>query len=151
MTMQVLDASIEIDAPAGRVWDVLADTARYAEWNPFVTEIAGDLREGAALKVTIRAPGRKPVTFAARVTRFDAGRELRWRGRWFLPGLFDGDHALTVEPLGDARARFRTREQVTCLLLPFLGTAMRQSQAGFEELCRAVKLRAESEGSARRA
>ena len=99
--MQVLDASIEIDAPAERVWDVVADTARYGEWNPFITAVAGEPREGAELKVTIRAPGRKPVTFAARVTRLVPGRELRWRGRWFLPGLFDGDHALTVEPLGE--------------------------------------------------
>jgi len=142
--MQVLDASIEIDAPAARVWNVLTDTSRYGEWNPFVTGIAGDVREGADIKVTISAPGRKPVTFAARVARIDPGRELRWRGRWFLPGLFDGDHALTVEAMGEGRARFRTREQVTGLLLPLLGKAMRQSQAGFEELCKAVKARAES-------
>jgi hypothetical protein len=149
--MQVLDASIEIDAPSERVWGVLTDTARYGEWNPFVTGIAGELREGADIKVTIRAPERKAVTFAARVTRLDPGRQLRWRGRWLLPGLFDGDHALTVETLGEGRARFRTREQVTGLLLPLLGKAMRQSQAGFEELCKAVKARAESETSPRRA
>jgi len=145
--MQVLDASIEIDAPAARVWNVLTDTSRYGEWNPFVTGIAGDVREGADIKVTISAPGRKPVTFAARVARIDPGRELRWRGRWFLPGLFDGDHALTVEAMGEGRARFRTREQVTGLLLPLLGKAMRQSQAGFEELCKAVKARAESDST----
>jgi hypothetical protein len=147
MVMQVLDASIEIDAPAARVWNVLTDTSRYGEWNPFVTGIAGDVREGADIKVTISAPGRKPVTFAARVARIDPGRELRWRGRWFLPGLFDGDHALTVEAMGEGRARFRTREQVTGLLLPLLGKAMRQSQAGFEELCKAVKARAESDST----
>jgi len=149
--VQVLDASIEIDAPAERVWDVLRDTASYGEWNPFVTAVAGELREGADLKVTIRAPGRKPVTFAARVKRLAPGRELRWRGRWFLPGLFDGDHALTVESLGEDRARFRTREEVTGLLLPLLGKAMRQSQAGFEEMCRAVRTRAESGTTPRRA
>jgi hypothetical protein len=143
--MQVLDASIEIDAPAERVWDILADTARYGEWNPFVTGIAGELREGADLKVTIRAPGRAPVTFAARVARLVPGRELRWRGRWFLPGLFDGDHALTVEPIDESRSRFRTREEVTGMFLPLLGKAMRQSQEGFEGLCRAVKARAETE------
>lgn len=145
--MQILDASIEIDASAERVWDVVADTARYAEWNTFVTGIAGELREGAPVKVTVRAPGRKAVTFDARIVRLDPGRELRWKGRWFLPGIFDGDHSLTVEALGEDRARFRTREEVTGLLLPLLGKAMRQSQAGFEELCRAVKARAESGSS----
>ena len=100
--MQVLDASIEIDAAAERVWDVLADTARYGEWNPLVT------------------------------------------------GVFDGNHALTVEALSESRSRFRTPEEVTGLLLPLLGKAMRQSQAGLEELCRAVKARAESDSSPRR-
>lgn len=149
--MQILDASIEIDAPAARVWEVLADTARYGEWNPFVTALDGELREGADLKVTIRAPGRKPITFAARVATVVPCRELRWKGRWFLPGLFDGDHALLVEDLSEGRSRFRTREEVTGLLLPFLGKAMRQSQAGFDELCRAVRARAESVSSHRRA
>jgi len=145
--VQVLDASIDIEAPAERVWDVVADTARYGEWNPFITAVAGEPREGAELQVTIRAPGRKPVTFAARVAEVVPGRTLRWHGRWFLPGIFDGDHALTVEPLGEDRTRFRTREEVTGLALPLLGKAMRQSQAGFEELCRAVKARAESQST----
>ncbi len=142
--MKVLHAAVEIDAPAETVWKVIADTARYPEWNPFVQRIEGDLREGGRVAVTIKAPGRKPVTFKARVHRLDPGRELRWRGRWFVPGVFDGEHALTVEPLADGRARFRTHEVVTGLLLPFLRTAMRQSQDGFELLCVAVKKRAES-------
>jgi hypothetical protein len=142
--MQTLDATTEIEAPAELVWQVIADTPRYREWNPFIRAIDGDLREGARLHVTIQAPGRMPVTFRARVMRLDPGRELRWRGQWYVPGLFDGDHALTVEPLGAGRSRFRTHENVTGLLLPILTKAMRQSQAGFEQLCEAVKARAES-------
>jgi hypothetical protein len=29
-------ASVSIDAPIGLVWEVMLDTAAYAEWNPFV-------------------------------------------------------------------------------------------------------------------
>lgn len=29
-------ASLEIDAPLALVWEVMLDTGRYAEWNPFV-------------------------------------------------------------------------------------------------------------------
>jgi len=142
--MQFLNASVEIDAPADTVWKIVADTSRYPEWNPFVQKVEGDLREGGRVAVTIRAPGRKPVTFKARVHRLDPGRELRWRGQWYVPGLFDGEHALTVEPLEGGRARFGSHEAVTGLLLPLLGKPMRQSQAGFEQLCAAVKERAES-------
>jgi hypothetical protein len=142
--MQVLDASSEIDAPAATVWGVVHDVARYPEWNPFVRRLTGDVRDGGRIDVTVQAPGRKPITFKARVMRLDPGRELRWKGQWFLPGLFDGEHALTVEALGPSRARFRTWEHVTGLLLPLLGKAMRQSQAGFDQFAVAVKARAES-------
>jgi len=149
--MKVLHASVDVDAPAETVWKVIADTSRYPEWNPFIQKVEGDLREGGRVAVTIKAPGRKPVTFKALVHRLDPGRELRWRGRWFVPGVFDGEHALTVEPLPDGRARFRSHEAVTGVLVPVLGTAMRQSQMGFELLCGAVKERAESLAAAERA
>ena len=142
--MQFLNAAIEIDAPAETVWRVVADTTRYHEWNPTIRALEGELKEGGRIHVTIEAPGRKPITFKARVHRLDPGRELRWRGRWFVPGVFDGEHALTVEALEGGRARFRSHEAVTGLLLPLLGTAMRQSQAGFELFCAAVKERAEN-------
>jgi hypothetical protein len=32
-------ASITIDAPLGLVWEVMLDTASYAEWNPFVERV----------------------------------------------------------------------------------------------------------------
>jgi hypothetical protein len=141
--MQTLDAAIEIEAPAERVWDVLMDFASYPQWNPFITRAEGIPVEGARLKITIRAPGYRPVTFKPHVLRVVAGRELTWLGRTFLPGLFDGRHSLTVEPLDESRARFRTHEEVTGILLPVLGKVMRASQRGFGEFAAAVKARAE--------
>jgi hypothetical protein len=142
--MQILDASAEIDAPAERVWQVVSDFTRYQEWNPFIIRAAGEQRVGATLDVTIAAPGMRPVTFKPRVLDFQAGRVIRWKGKWVVRGLFDGRHALTVDSLGDGRARFTTHEEVTGILLPFLGKAMRASQEGFEQMARAVKARAES-------
>ncbi len=141
--MQTLDASIEIEAPAERVWQVVADLSRYPEWNPFIIRAAGEFRPGARLDITIEAPGLRTVRFRPRVLDLDDGRLVRWKGRWYVPGLFDGRHALVVEPLGDGRSRFTTHEEVSGVLLPFLGKAMRASQDGFELLCRAVNRRAE--------
>ena len=141
--MQTLDAAIEIVAPAERVWEVLMDFASYPQWNPFITRAEGIPVEGARLRITIRAPGYRPVTFKPHVLRVVAGRELTWLGRTFLPGLFDGRHSLTVEPLDESRTRFRTHEEVTGILLPVLGKVMRASQQGFEEFSAALKTRAE--------
>ena len=142
--MQTLDASTEIDAPAERVWQVVSDFASYPEWNPFIVRAAGEQRPGARLAVTIVAPGVRAVTFKPTVLDLQPGRLILWKGRLLLPGLFDGRHALSVEPLGDGRARFATHEEVTGILLPFLGKVMKASQEGFERMAAAVKARAES-------
>lgn len=142
--MSILHATVEIDAPAERVWDIVRDLPAYAEWNPFIIRASGEPRVGGRLEVTIEAPGMKPVTFRPRVLDHVPGHLLRWKGVFKVPGLFDGRHALVVDPLGDGRSRFTTHEEVSGVLLPFLGKAMRASQQGFEEMARALKERAES-------
>ena len=84
------------------------------------------------------------MTFRPRLLAVTPGREIRWRGVTGVRGLFDGVHSLTVELLPDGRSRFRTHEDVTGVLLPFLGRVMRRSPQGFELLARAVKERAEA-------
>ena len=142
--MKSLHAAIAIDAPAERVWQVVSDFARYPEWNPFIVRAAGVPRVGERLDVTIVAPGVKPATFRPRVLDVEPGRLIRWKGEFKLPGLFDGRHALIIDPLDDERSRFTTHEDVSGILLPFLGSVMAASQQGFELMARAVKERAEA-------
>jgi hypothetical protein len=142
--MKTLHAEVEIEAPAERVWQVVSDFAQYAEWNPFIVRAAGEQRVGGRLDVTIVAPGMKPVGFRPRVLDLEPGRLIRWKGEYKIPGLFDGRHALIVDPLDGGRARFTTHEDVTGILLPFLGKVMAASQQGFELMARAVKDRAEA-------
>ena len=141
--MQTLHASTEIDAPADRVWRVVADFDRYAEWNPFIVRAAGEQRVGGRLDVTIRAPGVRPVRFKPRVLDLEPGRLIRWKGELWVPGLFDGRHALQVEELPDGTSRFTTHEDVSGILVPFLGKVMRASQEGFEQMAAALRRRVE--------
>jgi len=142
--MKSLHAAIDVDAPAARVWQVVSDFERYPEWNPFIVRAAGELRVGERLDVTIVAPGMKLVSFRPRVLDVEPGHLVRWKGEFKLPGLFDGRHALTVDPLDGGRSRFTTHEEVTGILLPFAGRVMAASQQGFELMARALKERAEA-------
>ena len=142
--MHSLHATIEIEAPAARLWEIIDDLQHYPEWNPFIVRAAGERRVGAKLDVSIRVPGMSAVNFHPRILNYEPGRLIRWKGILWIPGLLDGLHALLVEPLGDERARFTTHEDVTGILLPVLGNAMRASQKGFEEMSLALKKRAES-------
>ncbi len=142
--MQSLHAAVEIDAPAERVWQVVSDFARYPDWNPFIVRAEGKPHIGERLEITIAAPDMKPVNFRPRVLDVEPGRLIRWKGKFKLPGLFDGRHALIVDPLDGGRSRFTTHEDVTGILLPFVGKVMTASQQGFELMARALKDRAEA-------
>ena len=144
--MRTLDASIDIAAPPERVWQVINDLPAYGRWNPFIVRAGGELAVGGRLRVTIVAPGHRPVTFKPRILELEPGHSVTWLGRTVLPGLFDGRHTLSVAPT-EGGARFRTREEVTGILVPLLGGIMRDSQRGFELMAAAVKARAEGLGA----
>ena len=141
--MLELRREIEIDAPPEQVWQVLAGFASYPEWNPFITSIEGEPREGAKLEVRIAPPGGRPMTFRPTVRAARPSRELRWLGRVLLPGIFDGEHVLAIEPLGEGRSRFIQSERFTGLLVPALRGTLDKTERGFEQMNQALKARVE--------
>jgi hypothetical protein len=69
---------------------------------------------------------------------------LRWLGRLIMPGPFDGEHILAIEPLETNRVRFVQREIFTGLLVPLFAHRLdTDTRRGFEEMNRALKARAE--------
>jgi hypothetical protein len=139
-----LRTEIEIAAAAARVWDVLTDFAAYPRWNPFIRQIDGVLAPRARLRVRIHPPGGRAMTFHPTVLRVDEGREFAWRGRTFLPGLFDGEHRFELEP-GTGPVRFVHGEVFRGLLVPLLaGTLRTTTRQGFEAMNAALKKRVEA-------
>jgi hypothetical protein len=142
--LKELHTEIEIDAPAERVWAILMDFASYPDWNPFIRRIEGLPRTGERLVTRMEPSGARGMTFRPTVLVANPNRELRWLGRLVFPGLFDGEHAFIIEPLGPDRARFVQRETFRGLLVPLLaGSLDRGTRRGFEEMNAALKLRAE--------
>ncbi|MEW9533728.1 SRPBCC family protein [Microbispora sp. NPDC049125] len=143
---RTIDTTTVIDAPPGQVWEVIADFARYPEWNPFVREISGPLVPGERLTVRIASPGGKSMTFQPRLLTAEPGRALRWKGTLALPRLFDGVHEFLIGPEG-AGTRLVHRETFSGLLVPFGGGTIRGARAGFEQLNTALKRRVEERSS----
>jgi hypothetical protein len=75
----------DIDAPPERVWAVLADTARYPEWNPFVRSLDGPLIAGGRIAVGLQLPGRKLQAMRPTLVEVDAGRTFAWLGLIAVP------------------------------------------------------------------
>ena len=143
--MKELHTEIEINAPAERVWEVLTDFASYPRWNPLIRWASGVPRTGEQLAVRIQPSGTRGMTFRPKILNAEPNRELRWLGHLFVPGLFDGEHSFTIEPLGHARVRFVQREIFRGLLVPLFSRGLdRDTRRGFEEMNRALKERAEA-------
>jgi hypothetical protein len=138
--MREISIEIEINAPAARVWEILTDFARYPQWNPFIPDIEGRLVVGERLRVLIRPPGGKGMTFRPVVLVAQPPSELRWLGRLLLPGIFDGEHRFQIEELGGGRVRLRQSEQFRGILVPILWSRMgTPTRRGFESMNLAIK------------
>lgn len=142
--MRELVAEIEIQAPAERVWEVLANFERYAEWNPFLRRASGGIAVGARLRVFMQPSGTRGITMKPRIIKIEPQRELRWLGHLFVPGLFDGEHAFIIEALGPGRVRFIQREMFTGILVPLFSPMLdKDTKRGFLEMNSALKTQAE--------
>jgi hypothetical protein len=145
--MRLVETAIDIAAPPARLWHVLADFPAYPAWNPLITRIEGEIAVGARLRVTIALPGRKPMRFRPTLLVADRPHELCWRGRFILPGLFDGVHSFRIEGKGDA-CRFHQTERFSGVLMLVGGESLFPAvQAGFEAMNKALKARVEASAS----
>ena len=149
MAIHNLHTEIEIEASAARVWAVLADFVSYPQWNPFIRSVEGVPRQGARLRITIQPSGGRAMRFSPVVLVAEAGRELRWLGRFLIPGLFDGEHSFVIAPLPDGKVRFQQNERFSGILVGLLRAGLeRDTRRGFEEMNRALKAKAEQAAKA---
>src|SRR5262245_59725245 len=141
--MHRIDTNIEIRAPAERIWSILTDFAGYASWNPFVRSIEGAPKVGEILNVLIQPPGRKGMRFRPRVLASEPARELRWKGKVLIAGLFDGEHFFRLAP-GAGPVMFHQGEVFSGLLVPLMQSALDgPTRQGFIAMNEALKRKAE--------
>jgi hypothetical protein len=147
--MKELYAEIEIEASPEQVWQLLTDFSRLPEWNPFMQQARGKLVLGEKIEVQLQPPGGPGATIKPTLLKVEPNRELRWLGHLVIPGLFDGEHIFTIEPLDEARVKFVQREEFTgilaSLMLRLIGENTRR---GFEQMNQALKATVEQQNQA---
>lgn len=145
--MRKLVADIEINATPEEVWAVLTDFDSFPEWNPFLTRLQGRIEVGRRISAHMQPAGGRGMDMTPIVTSVDPGRQIRWFGSFIVRGLFDGDHTLRVEAMGD-KTRFVQREIFTGVLVPFTRGLLARTQKSFEQMNEALKARVESKKAA---
>jgi hypothetical protein len=142
--MEEVQTFIDINAPAGLVWAILADFRTYARWNPFIHRMAGRSASGAKIDFRLKTPAGDDVRVKSKVVSSHEPRELRWLERWSLPGLFSSEHRFRIESLPSGGVRFHHAEQVRGLMVPLLRQRHRlRGRRGFDAMNVALKQRAE--------
>ena len=69
---------------------------------------------------------------------------MRWLGRLIMPGPFDGEHRLAIEPLDGGRSKFVQSERFRGLLVGLSRKTLDVTERGFGEMNAALKRRAEA-------
>lgn len=143
--MRKISSGIAIQASPERVWQILTDKSALSDWNPFIRSMEGDLNVGSRLKVYIKASKGMGMSFKPSVLAVEPNRELRWIGRFLMPGIMDGEHSFIIESLADDRVRFVQSESFSGVLVPLMAAigVFKNAQLGFEEMNQALKNRAE--------
>ena len=129
MSSHRLQTEIDIVATPERVWSILTDFSAYPDWNPFIRSIRGAPEKGARLDVRIQPGDSKGMTFRPTVLAAVRNQELRWLGRLLVPGLFDGEHRFTIQPIADGKVRFQQSELFSGLLIPMFSEVAPENRA----------------------
>ena len=139
-----LRSEVEIDAPLAHVFGVLTDFARYHEWNPFITPVAGKLVVGEKLVVEVSLPEGDFRTLKPTIVAVADFRELRFRRHYLLPSLLAGEFFFRLSARSEGVTRVAAGQDFSGLLLRFSTHTLSLAARGFVYMNQALKRRAEA-------
>ncbi|GAA5084672.1 SRPBCC domain-containing protein [Nocardia iowensis] len=140
----VIDATVEIDAPAELVWQVIIDFPRYGEWNPFVSECRSSLVPGEPIDMLVHL-GPRPRRQREWIRSHTPGRELSYAMKPVPLGALHSLRSHTVTPLEDGRARYESHFELAGWLSPVVVALLgKRLQRGFASMTAGIKEQAES-------
>jgi hypothetical protein len=143
---RTVNADVLIDRPPADVWKVISDGAAYRDWNPFITRVDGDFREGATIRIVLGA-GTDSTVFKPTVLLVRPEQDLCWRGSVWVRGVFDGTHCMRLTAVANG-TRLEQTETFSGLLAGRLTKdVIQETRREFQLMNTAVKRRAEANPS----
>ena len=143
--MKELTTEIVIHADVSLVWNTLISLDHYSEWNPFITEASGTIKDGEKLGLVFSLPDESHYEFNPIVKNVDYHHEITWKGHLWTPGIFDGEHIFEFDVRGKETCVFRQRIKFSGISVPFIwdrfGSPCRE---GSNKMNQKLKKRAEA-------
>jgi hypothetical protein len=139
-----LDESVEVEAPAESVWQLLVDLPRYGEWNPFVIAAESSLAPGDPIRMQVQLFDSFSQSQTETMVEFEPGRRFCY-GLGPMPlGSLTSHRCHSVEALGEDRCRYTSHFElsgwVAVIVRALMGSRL---ERGFAANTAAVKERAE--------
>ena len=139
-----LRSEIEISAAAPLVWEVLTNFRAYGEWNPYIVQAEGELKQGAVITTVINFPGSSERTFKRRITQLVDCEELRWNWSSLLRAVAESEQYFKLQPASDTRVRLIIGENLSGILAPREPSQLSQISQGLTLLTQAIKRRVDA-------
>ena len=143
--MKTIETNIVIDSTPEKIWDVLTNFEEYELWNPFMTKVVGNASLGSKIEVNIKTISGKNRSYYPIITKCETNKELRWKGKSFLPGVFDGERVFVLGKSDDDKVSFSHKEIFSGLCVKLVGNKLDENlREGFVRMNEALKVRAEN-------
>lgn len=127
-----VNASILIDAPIDKVWQVLTDFENLQSWSSSFVGLIGDFSKNGNIEVRFKSPvGSGVQKMKKQIFRFEEGKTFGWTGV-FLLGMKDY-HLYSLEAVSPTQTKFTQTDSVSggaTFLLK--GILEKQMQKGYE-------------------
>ena len=144
VTTLELKTEVVFDAPKEKVWEVLTDTDKYAEWNPFIISVQGEMVQGGQITNVMVNEG-KETTFTPIITVLDEYKSLEWLGSG-LAGMFKGNHYFKLLEYEEGKTKMIHGENFSGLLSGLIIQIIgKDTHANFELMNEAMKKRVEQD------
>lgn len=141
----VIDATLDIDAPAELVWSVITDFPRYAEWNPFLRDCRTTLKPGDPIDLQVQLLGPTPRPQREWMLTHTPGREFSYSMKPAPLGALRSRRSHTVTALGPNRSRYESHFELAGWMQPLVrGLLGSKLQQGFAGMTAGIKSRAEA-------
>ena len=135
-----INTSIEIKSSAENIWQKLTTFSEYAEWNPFIKSIKGDVSKGKQIEVSAGGMSFRPL-----VLTYNAHKKLEWKGKLLFSFLFEGTHLFEIVEHAENECTFNHSEKFKGILVPLLKRKLQnETKPGFESMNQALKKEVES-------
>jgi len=140
----IVEAQIEIAAPAVFVWDVLVDFPRYPHWNPYIRSIEGLPDLGSKIQIKISPPGTKQHFYSPTILEYHPPSLMSWETRLASFKMAKVKRSFHIEKLDKNNTLFKQHLYGSGILMPLYRSFLQVNVfKGLEEMNLALKKVAE--------